>query len=115
MGEEALLLVFACISNGFWSIAGKCPRQMGLHDENKALPEFHGHPFTTAFMYGFYNRHLIFVEPMITVEYLKSEPSFHDTVVCPPVYERPGICPGAYSIAYDANSKTGSLTLVALR
>lgn len=44
---------------------------MGTHWVDKFSPEFHGKPFTSTFIYGFYKGDMKFVEPMITLDFLK--------------------------------------------
>jgi hypothetical protein len=43
---------------------------MGGHSEDLTGPEFNGGTFTQTFVYGFFNGEEIFVEPMLTQDYL---------------------------------------------
>lgn len=53
------------------SIPGGVP-QMGSHWFDPTSPEWHGGGFTSTFIYGTYNGHVIFDEPMITLATLQS-------------------------------------------
>jgi hypothetical protein len=74
---------------------------MGVHAVNLASHEFHGKPFTTTFIYGYYEKRLTFVEPMITVDYLRSKPSFRESIARPQSYSFDGQYPSAYGVKYD--------------
>lgn len=52
-------------------IPGGVP-QMGAHWFDPSSPEWHGQLFTSTFIYGAYNGHVIFDEPMITLATLQS-------------------------------------------
>jgi hypothetical protein len=51
--------------------------QMGAHWADLLSPEFKGQPFTYTFIYGSYNGHVIFDEPMITMAILQSGVTIH--------------------------------------
>jgi hypothetical protein len=84
---------------------------MGVHAINPQGPEFHNQPFTAAFLYGYYNKRLTFLEPMASLEYLKSKPSFSAPVPRPKAYSKQGAYPSKYSINYDAAHKMYEITL----
>lgn len=52
--------------------------QMGAHWIDLLSPEFHGQLFTHTFIYGSYNGHVIFEEPMITLATLVSGNTIHN-------------------------------------
>ncbi len=76
---------------------------MGAHWSDLSSSEFHGTPFTETFIYGSYNGHVTFVEPMVTLSYLKNNPSLDKALPQPAQYEHPGVFPTRYSIHTTAN------------
>ncbi|MDE2167348.1 MAG: DUF5602 domain-containing protein [Alphaproteobacteria bacterium] len=99
---------------GYVMPPGTAVPQMGAHAVNPAGPEFHGQPFTATFIYGYYDKQLTFLEPMVSIAYLKSQPDFAAAVARPAAYSFPGADPSAYSVKYDAAHKTYTLMLEAL-
>jgi hypothetical protein len=81
---------------------GTAMSRMGVHAIDPSAPEFHGKPFAATFIYGYYNKRLTFVEPMASLAYLKSKPSFSTPVARPASYPASGAYPSAYSVRYDA-------------
>ena len=90
---------------------GTAKAKMGVHAINPAAPEFQNTPFTATFIYGYFNKKLIFIEPMATLAFLKSMPSYTAPVTRPATYSKPGAYPSGYSIRYDATSKMYEVTL----
>jgi hypothetical protein len=88
---------------------------MGVHAINVTGPEFSGKPFTTTFIYGYFNKALTFLEPMTTVEYLKSKPSFREQIATPQKYAAPGRYPSAYSVKYVAGADQYEISLEDLK
>jgi hypothetical protein len=84
---------------------------MGAHAIDTAAPELHGKPFTTTFIYGFYNGQMNFLEPMVTMKYLQSKPNFSAPVKLPAAYASSGYYPTRYSIRYDARRREYSISL----
>jgi len=76
--------------------------RMGGHAVDPSSDEFNNKPFTKTFIYGFYDGHLIFVEPMITRAYLESNPSVTAAVKLPKAYEQHAYYPTLYSVNYDS-------------
>ncbi len=81
---------------------GTAAPKMGVHAINAKGPEFQGQPFSATFIYGYYNKRLTFLEPMASLSFLKSKPSFAAEVPRPAAYTKPGAYPATYSIKYDA-------------
>ena len=81
---------------------GTAVPHMGVHAIDPAAPEFHGQPFKTTFIYGYYNKTLAFYEPMASLAFLQSKPSFAATVARPKTYPKPGLYPSSYSIEFDS-------------
>jgi hypothetical protein len=77
---------------------------MGVHWADTLSAEFHGHPFDKTFIYGFYHGQMAFVEPMVTLAYLQSHPSFSGTVKQPSAFQQSGRYPLMYSVKYDAGT-----------
>jgi Hypothetical protein TTHB210 len=96
---------------GYIMPPGTAVPYMGAHAVNPASPEFHGQPFTATFLYGYYDKKLTFLEPMVSIAYLKSKPEFATPMARPTAYSYPGDYPSAYSIKYDAAHKAYVITL----
>jgi hypothetical protein len=73
---------------------------MGVHWADTLSAEFHGHPFDKTFIYGFYHGQMAFVEPMVTLAYLQSHPSFTGAVKQPAAFQASGRYPLEYSVKY---------------
>ena len=74
---------------------------MGWHWVDLRSPEFGGKPFTTTYIYGYYNGEMIFLEPMMALSFLKNHPQFAKDVPLPRHVARAGNYPGGYSMVYD--------------
>lgn len=85
--------------------------RMGAHAIDPASDEFHGKPFATTFIYGFYDGKVIFMEPMMTLAYLLSEPSVSMPVKQPPSYQ-PGLAyPASYRVHFDEVARRFEIAL----
>lgn len=80
---------------------GTAVPEMGTHWVDPASPELNGKPFTHTFIYGTWNGRLIFVEPMITVEDLRSGVDLEKDVPTPEKVARPGWYPTRYRVYTD--------------
>lgn len=83
--------------------------RMGIHWVDAASAELNGQPFTTTFLYGFWDGKMVFVEPMITAAYMESVKTTAGQAVRfdvsqPKTFETPGYYPTAYSIRYDSGA-----------
>lgn len=76
---------------------------MGAHWTDVSSPEFRGEPFTETFVYGSYDGHVTFWEPMIAMSYLKTNPTLDKAIKQPAQYEQPGFYPTRYSIQAKAD------------
>lgn len=85
---------------------GTAVPEMGVHAINTTSTELQGQPFNATFIYGYYNQRLTFLEPMASLEFLRSKPSFSAPVIRPARYSKPGTYPSSYTIDYNAASKT---------
>ena len=86
---------------------------MGSHWGDPASPELVPNApagtFTRTFLYGSYDGHFVFYEPMITRAYLegtRARPAGDgaESIKTPTRYERPGAYPTRYTAAYDATA-----------
>ncbi len=103
------------LPQGFIVPPGTAVNRMGVHAINPASPEFQGKPFTSTFIYGYYNKQLSFFEPMVSLDFLKSKPQFSEKVARPAAYAKPGAYPSAYSIKYDDQTKMYTIALEELK
>lgn len=94
---------------------GTAVPQMGVHAINPEAPEFKKQPFTATFIYGFHNQKLTFIEPMASLAFLKSKPSFSNPIARPAAYAKSGVYPGAYRIAFDPKRQVYEVLLEDLR
>lgn len=92
------------LPQGYVIPPGTAVPRMGVHAINVSSGEHHGQPFTATFIYGYYNRQQTFLEPMVSLDYLLSKPSFSTAIARPSRYSKPGVYPGAYSVKYVASS-----------
>lgn len=91
---------------GYLIPPGTAVPEMGVHAINTTSTEFQGQPFHATFIYGYYNQLLTFLEPMASLEFLKTKPSFSAPVIRPARYSKPGTYPSRYTIDYNAVRKT---------
>jgi hypothetical protein len=89
-------------------IPGGVP-QMGAHWVDVLSPEFQGDIFTRTFIWGSYDGEFIFWEPMITMDYLLSQPDEEIPLRLPSAYQREGWYATKYKIAYS--SRPGEYTI----
>jgi hypothetical protein len=92
------------LPQGYAIPPGTAVPKMGVHAINMSSGELHGQPFTATFIYGYYNRKQTFLEPMVSLDYLLSKPSFSTAITRPSHYSKPGVYPGAYSVKYVASN-----------
>lgn len=98
------------IPQGYVSTPGGVPT-MGAHWIDPTSPEFNNQTFTKTFIHGFYNGTMVFLEPMITVEYLKTEPNVIEDIKIPEKYPMSGDYPTKYSINFDEQKKEYTVDL----
>lgn len=87
---------------------------MGGHWADPTSHEFHGHDFTSTFIYGTHEGKVIFWEPMITKAYLESKPDATVPLKVPKQYASTGYYPTSYSIRYDPKRKEYTVALEAM-
>lgn len=119
----------ATLAGGIPAAAATVP-QMGLHWLDVRSPELQkaaGNPdawapFTRTFIYGSWDGEFIFLEPMITRDYIlakrmATDPAVRDEIIpisMPARYARAGYYPDAYRITYDARAKEYRIALTQL-
>ncbi|MES2647221.1 MAG: DUF5602 domain-containing protein [Bacteroidota bacterium] len=85
--------------------------QMGNHWIDPTSPELNGQPFTTTFIYGSYNGKVTFMEPMITVDFIKSHDHFHAPIKQPTKFSPAGYYPTAYSVHHNEDEKQYEISM----
>jgi len=86
--------------------------KMGWHWVDLLAPEFNGGTFTHTYIYGFYKGEHIFLEPMVTLDYLRSRKSNHTAIRTPSQFSNPnGYYPQSYKISYDKKNKLHKIIL----
>ena len=95
---------------GFASDPFAVPR-MGAHWTDVQSHEFHGSPFTSTIVYGFYDGKMVFIEPMMTKAYLESKPNDTKAIRVPAAYPKPGRYPTSYRVVHDAATKRTRIEL----
>ena len=75
--------------------AGGVVLQMGCHWVDPTSGEFNGQPFTQTFIYNSYDGKVTFYEPMITLDFLKTNNNFERSIPQPAkVQKKADILPG---------------------
>lgn len=93
---------------------GGVPR-MGAHIIDLLSPEIAGTgTFTHTFIYGKYDGHLNFLEPMVTKAFLESKEPVTQEIRQPASWEQSGYYPKRYTITYDSATNTYSVLLTDL-
>lgn len=68
-------------------------------------------PFSKIMIYGSYDGELTFVEPMITLDYLLTNPTFSANYSQPQFFEKAGYYPTKYNIYRDTKTGNTNITL----
>ncbi len=86
---------------------------MGRHWVDPTSPEYTpGTAFTHTFVYGTYDGHVTFIEPMLTKALLVASVNVAKSIPQPTVYEVTGkYFPSTYTIRYDATTKEYIISL----
>jgi hypothetical protein len=88
--------------------------RMGSHWWDAEAPELHGHGFDHTFIFGFYDGALVFLEPMVTLNYLNTQPAFRTPIKQPNAWQKPGLYPSDYRIDHDAKFEEYTVALTNL-
>lgn len=79
---------------------------MGWHWVDLLAPEFNGGIFSRTFIYGYYKGLPIFLEPMVTLEFLQSKVTTEHEIRMPLRFAaEDGQYPAGYKITYDKKLK----------
>jgi hypothetical protein len=89
--------------------------RMGVHWVDTTATELKGEPFTRTFIYGSWDRKMIFAEPMVTKAYLETKPQFSATLPAPPRGRGDGYYPAGYSVRWDTEKKEYRIALTGLQ
>lgn len=84
---------------------------MGAHAVNPQSDEFTKHSFTKTFIYGFYDGQMIFVEPMISKDYLETKPDVHTAIAVPYKYALKAYYPTSYGVVYNKANREYEISL----
>lgn len=91
---------------GYVMAPGSFENGQGMHFADLESGEFHGRGFGHSFIFGFYDGRMTFMEPMVSMDYLRSQDSDYGEVHQPQVYPRQGMYfPHGYSVTYDKKHK----------
>jgi hypothetical protein len=83
--------------------------QMGKHWLPTNLENYL--PFSQIMIYGSYNGNVIFVEPMITLDFLLSKVDSSTNYSQPEFFQKPGNYPTKYNVYHDAKTAKTYITL----
>lgn len=67
--------------------------QMGTHWLDATAREFNGQPFTETFIFGSFDGKVTFYEPMITLDFLKTQSNFERAIPQPAKFQKTGYYP----------------------
>ncbi|MGH7710280.1 MAG: DUF5602 domain-containing protein, partial [Gemmatimonadaceae bacterium] len=86
--------------------------RMGTHWTDRTSPEHHGGAFTRTFIWGFFDGKLAFIEPMMTVAFLQSNPDVEMQIAQPARYQRSGSYPTKWAIRHDVTRREHRVELL---
>lgn len=79
--------------------------RMGRHFVDVTSHEFHGTKFDKTFIYGYSKGMMIFLEPMVTIEYMLMKKDESAPIAQPAVYQRPGkYYPTSYRVFFNSTT-----------
>lgn len=96
-GPDTVTVPAANVPKDYMSGVEAVP-DMGVHWVDTTAAEFHGHTFDHTLIYGFYHGKMMFVEPMVTRDFLASHPDVVLPVKQPQEFQKPGRYPTYYSV-----------------
>lgn len=85
--------------------------RMGAHAIDPTSPEFNKLPFAKTFIYGFYDGKMIFIEPMMTKDFLETRPNATDRIKLPKSYSMHAYYPTTYSVKHNATQREYEISL----
>jgi hypothetical protein len=96
---------------GYIMAPGSEEKYMGMHWAQLSWPEFNGGKWEHSFIYGSYDGKLAFIEPMFTLEFLKSRPMISMAFPQPTVYPKGKYYPTTYRISYEEKRQEYTVAL----
>ena len=92
---------------------GAAVPDMGNHLINSKTPELvePGRAFTHTFIYGAFDGHVTFYEPMVTLAYLETRPDSCVPIKQPQAWEAAGYYPAQYCIRYHPDDERYTVSL----
>lgn len=87
---------------------------MGWHFVDLKAPEFNGGIFSSTFIYGYYNAQTAFLEPMVTLDFLKTKPHSVFPVRLSQNISHSGYYPKSYTVSYSPVTDTHDVVLTDL-
>ncbi len=93
---------------------GTAEPRMGAHAIDPGAPEFNDGVFTRTFIYGFHDGSMVFIEPMVTRDFLESRADVTMPVPVAERYQRPAYYPTQYRVGFDAASDAHVVVLEGL-
>ena len=95
---------FEFLPQGYIDVGSVVP-YMGNHLIDPGSPEFNGQLFTRTFLYGAYDGHITFYEPMITKASMLDQPNQCTALKLPAAYEESGFYPKSYCTEFDTTDQ----------
>jgi hypothetical protein len=90
--------------------------EMGLHWTDGAVDMTPGtYDFTETFLAGSWDGAYVFMEPMMTREWLQTKPTLDEPVKQPQTYPKTGYYPTSYSVRYDDSTNEYVIELGGMR
>lgn len=112
-GPDTFSVAKAFIPQDYFSGVVAVP-DMGVHWLDSTSLEFHGHPFTDTYIYGFYHGKMTFMEPMITAAFLATHPDYSMNVKQPAAFQKSGYYPTIQQVQFDQTQHEYVVTLAGL-
>lgn len=98
------------IPSSYELLIGGAPT-MGAHWFDVIGPEFNGSTFDKTFIWGSNNGKFVFWEPMITHDFLMSQPNSETALRQPAAFQQDGWYPKSYSVNYSSSTKEYTIAL----
>ncbi|MBM2816793.1 MAG: hypothetical protein HW421_3555 [Ignavibacteria bacterium] len=103
------------LAAGYMLMPGTGVPMMGAHALDVTSPELNGAKFTETLIYGYYKGSMVFVEPMITLEYLNSKPTLMKMVKMPAKFAKTGYYPSYVNVNFNSTNKNNMIILDSLQ
>lgn len=114
-GPDPVVLPTAYVPPDHISPGNQAVPAMGVHWVDGKAPEFNGQSFSNTFIYGASAGELTFVEPMTTLDFLRSKGDYSAQVKQPKSVQKAGWYPTAYRVRYLPDSKAYRIELSRLQ